>query len=243
MPDKQKKSSQLTNLARPRLPDMVAEQLVSYILESGLEPGDKLPTENALTERLGIGRTSVREGIRQLVATGLLTSRQGYGVTLNQVTIDSIFPSKSNVLLADFLAMSKEEILDLMALRKLIEIDACRLAAKRITVPGIASLSAELEAMNRDLSVPKEFIKHDMRFHGLIAEISGNSIYPKIFNLIGEMFRRQQAVVASLPGAKDRAYVFHGEILSALKSHDSRTAVRVMKEHLNNTSQAIIENL
>ena len=57
--------------SKRKLPDMVSEAIVEFILEKDLQPGDKLPTEKELSLQLGIGRTSLREGIRQLETVGL----------------------------------------------------------------------------------------------------------------------------------------------------------------------------
>ncbi|UCF89937.1 MAG: FadR family transcriptional regulator [Desulfobacterales bacterium] len=233
----------MENISRPKLSDLVSETLVAFILESGLQPGDKLPTESVLTKKLGIGRTSVREGIRQLEAIGLLSSRQGYGVILNKVTLDMLFPLDRKIQLADFLTLNKKEILDLMSLRLVIELDACRLAAANIGPDGLQVLQELLQAMEKSIADPKSFIVPDMEFHKQIAMASGNIVYPRIFDIISEMFRKQQAIVASLPGAKDRASRYHKEIYLALERGDADQAVAVMKNHLENTTAAIAENL
>lgn len=228
---------------RPKLSDIVSDVIVQFILSSGLKPGEKLPSENELTAKLGIGRTSVREGIRQLVANGLLTSRQGYGVTLNKVTIDLLFPSERKFVLADFLVMSKKEILDLMELRMAIETDGCRLAARRITAEGLRALRQSLDEMVQATGDPKAYIVPDMAFHKQIALASGNLIYPRIFELISDLFRRQQSITASLPDAKNKASRFHKEIYQALSNHNEERAVVSMRDHLENTMASIAENL
>jgi GntR family transcriptional repressor for pyruvate dehydrogenase complex len=230
-------------ITRPKLSDIVSQTLADYILESNLQPGDKLPSETELTAKLGIGRTSVREGIRQLEAIGLLTSRQGYGVILNKMTLPMLFPLNQKIPLADFMTLSKKEIMDLMDLRLLIELDACRLAATQMTSEELAKLQTLIDEMDAHIGDPQTFIIPDMDFHKEIAVGSGNVIYPRIFDIISELFRKQQAVVASLPGAKDRASRYHREILKRLKNKDADKAVAVLRDHLENTKAAILENL
>jgi GntR family transcriptional regulator, transcriptional repressor for pyruvate dehydrogenase complex len=229
-------------ISRPKLSDIVSKTLTNYILESDLKPGDRLPSESELTEKLGIGRTSVREGIRQLEAVELLTCRQGYGVILNKVTLSMLFPANQKIPLADFMTLSKKEIMDLMELRLLIELDACRLAAANIQPEGLEKLHALIDEMDKNIRDPKAFIIPDMKFHKEIAVVSGNVIYPRIFDIISELFRKQQAVVASLPGAKDRASHYHREILNCLEVGDHERAALVLRDHLENTKTAIMEN-
>jgi GntR family transcriptional repressor for pyruvate dehydrogenase complex len=90
---------------------------------------------------------------------------------------------------------------------------------------------------------PKSFIIPDMNFHKQIALASGNVIYPIIFDIISELFRKQQVVVASLPGAIDRASRYHRDIYLALKRGDAQDAVTAIQDHLENTTEAIAKNL
>lgn len=233
----------MKSLKRPKLSDMVAESLINFILGQGLKPGDKLLSEVELANKLGIGRTSVREGVRQLEATGLFTIRQGYGITLNKVTIDTLLPIDSKFNLARFLKMTKEEILDLMDFRLLLELEACRLAVERINSEDLKVLDRLLGKMDPNTTDMVIFIEPDMKFHRQIAAASGNMIYLKIYGLIGELFWKQQLIVASLPGATGRAYQYHKNIISALREKDADKAVRVLKEHLEDTKKALSENL
>ena len=232
----------METINRPKLSDIVSKTIATHILESNLKPGDKLPSESELTEKLGIGRTSVREGIRQLESVGILTSRQGYGVTLNKVTLSHLFSVDQKIPLSDFMTLSKKEIMDLMDLRLLIELDACRLAAMHINSEGLAKLHTIIDEMNDKIRDSETFIIPDMKFHKEIAVASGNVIYPRIFDVISELFRKQQAIVASLPGAQDRAISYHREILSYLEKRDHERAVTVLKDHLENTKAAIYKN-
>ena len=61
------------------LSDQIAEQLENMIADGSLHPGERLPAERTLAERLGVSRPSLREAIKKLSSRGLLTSRQGGG--------------------------------------------------------------------------------------------------------------------------------------------------------------------
>src|SRR5690242_4385605 len=64
---------------RPRY-EIAAEKIVEFISNTGLKPGDRLPTEQRLGEQLGMSRGIVREAIKYLTATGLVAARKGVGV-------------------------------------------------------------------------------------------------------------------------------------------------------------------
>ena len=227
---------------RLKLSDIVSQTLFKYILEYKLQKGDKLPSSNELSKSLNIGRTSIREGIRELEAIGLLTTRQGYGVSLNEVTVDMLFSVNRKIPLAELLILSKKELLDLMSLRLVIEIDSCRLAAENTGAADLEKLEMLLEEMEQTKDDPEGFIVPDMAFHKQIAVSSGNVIYPKIFDMISELFRKQQTIVALRPGAKNRAIKYHQDILSFLKKKDADGTVEVIKAHLENTRFEIEKN-
>lgn len=70
---------------------MDSEVSVDLITKNDLQPGDRSPTGKELSEQLGIGNTSPRDGIRQLEAIGLLSSQLDGGVFVKEATIESIF--------------------------------------------------------------------------------------------------------------------------------------------------------
>ena len=66
-------------MQRRKLSDQIAERLEGMIADGTLRPGERLPAERQLSERLGISRPSLREAIQQLASKGLLSTRQGGG--------------------------------------------------------------------------------------------------------------------------------------------------------------------
>ena len=78
-----------------------------------------------------------------------------------------------------------------------------------------------------------------MAFHKQIAIASGNVIYPRVFDMISELFMKQQIIVAMRPGARKRASKYHHDIFSFIKKRDEKGAVKVFKDHLKNTCTEI----
>ena len=233
----------MTRLSRPKLSDMVAEAIVTLITEKDLQAGDKIPTEKELAEQLGIGKTSLREGIGKLDAIRLLSSQQGGGVFVREVTIDSIFRVDLKISLARFLKLNKQEIMDLVYTRFIVEIPSCRLAAERITDEQITNLEVLCNAMADSVDEPEKFIHYDVQFHEQILFASGNVILTEVFKLIEDIFSKQQAIVAALPGELSRGLEFHRMILSALGERNSDLAVKTLKQHLNAVKDVLDKNL
>jgi DNA-binding FadR family transcriptional regulator len=233
----------MNRLSRPKLSDMVAEAIVDLITKNDLQPGDRIPTEKELSEQLGIGKTSLREGIRQLEAIGLLSSQQGGGVFVNEVTIESILKIDRKISLARFLKLKKKEIMDLIHARFVIETACCRLAAKRITEAQLADLRALCDAMADSIDDAERFIVYDVQFHEQVLFASGNVILSGIFKVIEDVFSKQQAIVAALPGELGKALEFHRQIVSALADRNSRLAVKALEQHLNEIKEVLGKNL
>lgn len=72
----------MNSLEEKSLPQKISEDIISLILEENLQPGDKLPNETILSERLNAGRSSVREAMKLLASRNIVTIRQGSGTIL-----------------------------------------------------------------------------------------------------------------------------------------------------------------
>jgi GntR family transcriptional repressor for pyruvate dehydrogenase complex len=230
------------NFSRRKLPDMVSEAIVKFILKETLKPGDKLPTEKELSQLLGIGRTSLREGIRQLETVGLLSSHQGKGVYLREVTLDSLFASGKHIPMASFLKLNKQEILDWLSVRLVFESEACRLAAERITDEELAALQKIHQCMSNSVSNREEFIAQAVNFHKQILLSSGNAILSKLYEFIEDLYSKQISIFMNFPQAMQHSLFYHGEILQALIERNVRAAVKNLKAHIEDVKKAVIEN-
>ncbi|MCG8643200.1 MAG: FadR family transcriptional regulator [Desulfobacterales bacterium] len=219
-------------IQRPILSDVVASQIIKLIQEQDLKVGDKLPSEPNLTKALGIGRTSVREAIKKLEGLGLLTSRQGYGVILNEVTIETLFKGQDKSLLLEFVEITQKDVSDWLELRFLIESEASRLAAERIDTAGLKKLENVILAADNSLGSTHEFAKYDTEFHNIIVSASQNNIYGLVHNLIRDLFFRQRESGAHIEGAMETVVGDHKRIFEAIKSRDSHGAEDAMRKHL-----------
>ena len=81
-------------MQRVKLSDQIAEQLEGMIADGTLKPGERLPAERQLAERLGISRPSLREAIQKLASKGLLSTRQGGGTF---VTLEPSLHTRTNL--------------------------------------------------------------------------------------------------------------------------------------------------
>jgi DNA-binding FadR family transcriptional regulator len=186
-------------------------RLKAMITSGQFGAGERLPSERDLAAGLSVSRNSLREAIRALSLVGILEARHGDGTY-----VTSLAPR----LLLDSLSLLVElsgdaTVLDLLAIRRVLEASATEQAAARITDEQLAELELCVEAMRHDPqqgdgSVEELVSQADVRFHAIIAEASGN---PALAALVGTMNSR------TLQARVWRGYAQVGVFVSTLAEH------------------------
>jgi len=152
----------------------VLEEIRNYIREHQLFPGDKLPSERDLAEKLQAGRSSVREALRALELLGLIETRRGEGTYLR--TYQSL---QSAELLSSFILLEDRTKKDLLQTKQLIEKEAAKLAFPKMDESCLSELK---ECISIDVH-PEE--RH-ARFYNFLFTKADNQLLFKIWTLIEE---------------------------------------------------------
>jgi GntR family transcriptional regulator, transcriptional repressor for pyruvate dehydrogenase complex len=229
-----KSLAQLTPVARNSVADSVSERLEELIL-SGLEPGEALPSEGALAGALGVSRLTVREATRALEARGLLEITKGRRPRV---------AAPNGALVGDFfqLAVRRDPraLLDLLEVRRALEVHIASLAAKRAGKGDLADLEMSIEAM-RAADGFEAFHTADLRFHENLAAASGNRLLVFLIEAFAEPLRqsRQRSFAGHQARGGGSADVIqqHQQILDAVRQRNPKTAAQAMREHLTQTEQ------
>src|SRR5262245_41909993 len=187
------------------------------MIRSGeLSPGDRLPPEHELAERLGVSRGSLREAVRALSQINVLDVRRGDGTY-----VTSLAPSEllSGMVFAMELLQSQglEEVVEV---RRLLLPPAAALAAQRVTKEQLAKMHAVVEQLEQATD-PDEIPRLHNRFAALVYEASGNETLSSILRALqlrGENVRR--AWLSSDPGRRDVALAHQKMLLDALERGD-----------------------
>ena len=205
-------------------------QIHQIVHERKLRPGDKLPSERELSELLGAGRSSVREALRALELLGLIETRRGEGTFLKNYRHNRFIDILGFFILQD--AKSKK---DLVEMRKMLELDAVRLACRRAS-------EKHFEEMERILAIAEERIERgelpaeeDYQFHRIICRSSRNSILHRIWTPLVEYSNSVRVESLSREGRARTALREHREIMEAIRAGDVQTAVEKMRQHLENS--------
>lgn len=164
-----------------RIYETIIQRIKEAITDGKLSPGDKLPSERAMAEMFDVSRTSVKEAVTVLEASGIITVRPGVGMFIREDPLDDLLDKFYRIL-----DESSADFFDLLELRQAIEGDAAYLAAKRMTSEEGEKLT---ELYNELLTMEKQgeaALKEDIAFHYFIVQTSKNQLMVEVFNLISD---------------------------------------------------------
>jgi len=144
-------------------PSAVIAGIIHYLRERRLQPGDRLPSERDLAERLGAGRNAVREALATLVTLRMVESRPNSGIYLRHVERESSF--EAMVMLADMGATpTPTEVAETMEVRAHLETLSVRLACSRRSDGDLAKLEEILDRTDAELAANGNIASLDTAF-------------------------------------------------------------------------------
>lgn len=167
--------------------EQVAEQLKQAIVSGQYQPGEKLPSVRELGQLLNVGQPSVREALSALRTMGLVEILQGHGTFVAKYDAEEL-TAKIN----EYVMVTKEDILHLLEVRKMLEVGAARSAAEKREGKDLLEMEKSIDIMKRKLTSPEEWDKADWRFHYAIAQATQNPILTSLMQSISG--RTQQAL-------------------------------------------------
>ena len=231
-----------SKLNLPRIPDAIAHQLETRILEGSLKPGDRLPAERELAVELGVSRPSLREAIKQLVSRELLVSRHGGGTYVTDRLATS-FIDPWQQLIDQHPSLQD----DMLEFRHLLEASAAELAAQRATDADLLRLDAayaRLDAayLGADRSAQ---VAADVAFHLTVAESAHNALYghllASVLRLLHEHVRRSLREMAVNPDTGRQLMKQHQAIRNAIVERRPKAARRAAQTHIDYVRQRLSE--
>ena len=176
-------------MAKATLAEDTAQAIIRYIIENRLKPGDKLPTEPIFMEKLGVGRGTLREGIKLLAARNILDIRQGAG---SYVSHRRGIPD--DPLGLTFIEEDSGLIVDLLDVRLLFEPHVVRLAAARATEAEKVAILEQAAEVERCIAEGESYVAADTCFHRLIAEASGNKVFGNLTYVLNTSIAQNIAI-------------------------------------------------
>jgi GntR family transcriptional repressor for pyruvate dehydrogenase complex len=213
--------------------DQVIAHVRGLIERKSLRPGDRLPAERELASQIGVSRPTVRMGLHALGAMGIVQSRHGAGTF-----IPAGPPALDSGALSLQAALHDITHAQMYEARRILEVGAAGLAAENSTADQITTIAEAVANLFASMDNPQRFLLHDISFHRLVAEASGNPIIAAVVEMVSTLYyeqRRETAAQASDRDLRDAAEA-HRDIYQAIRARDAEAARRLMNEHLQQAS-------
>ncbi|TCP62806.1 GntR family transcriptional regulator [Rhodovulum bhavnagarense] len=227
-----------------KLSHAVVRQIELLILRGILRPGERLPSERDLSEKLGVSRPSLREAIAQLQDRGLLVSRAGAGIYVAEV-LGSAF---SDALLR-LMGTHQEALFDYIAFRRDLEGLAAQRAARLASDTDLQVVDAvfrKMESAHKKRN-PADEAGLDAEFHLAIIEASHNVVMlhmmRAMFDLLREGVFYNRQVMFRQRTTRAMLLDQHRAINVALQARDARAARAAVEQHLNYVENALHDHL
>lgn len=230
--------SEAVSVVRTSLSDALTDRVLGLIRETGLRPGDRLPSARALAARFAVATPTVREALRRLQATGAVELRHGSGVYVS-ATLDRVLLPNPNLA-----GLPSERLLHLLDARLLIEPYLAEQATLRCGAKEVASLSRRLEAAAGHLhgdDMPLH--EANMGFHAAVAAASGNTVLHEVLESLLAVHAREQREILKLFDDRARDYEEHRGIMAAVTERRATDAADLMRAHLADVRSVIASRL
>jgi DNA-binding FadR family transcriptional regulator len=192
-----------------------------FILSNKLEPGDRMPTENALCESLGISRNIIREALRYYRTLGIITSRPKIGATIQNLVPEDPFKGY-----LPFIAADPEGLKEAAQMRMVLECGAAPLIMDKASADDVA----QLRRLVADMRADHDFLQAEIQFHTCLARSAGNRLINCMKSLTVDFFaenlldNQKQADVQRIADE-------HEAIVEALAAHDLDKLVAALRIH------------
>ena len=213
--------------------DMIIRQIRSLITSGQINPGDKLPPERKLAEKLGVSRSLVRDAIRKLEFYGILKTLPQSGTIVSGMGITAL-----EGLITDVLRLEDNDFGSLVETRVLLETNAAILAAKRRDSEDILSIQKALDAYEVKVKSGVPAVEEDLLFHLQIAEASKNSVLKSLMMIITpDIVNSFIKLDVCKDGRFYRALDEHKIILHHIIDQEPDKAAEAMRNHLDDVME------
>ncbi|MFC6085902.1 FadR/GntR family transcriptional regulator [Sphaerisporangium aureirubrum] len=215
--------------------EVAAEQVLELIVRLRLNPGDRLPTENELAQRLGTSRTVVREAVKILSALGRVRAQKGRGLYV----ADDEGMLGTGRWASFFLPTDLDHVYMLFEFRRVQEMETSRLAALHATPAELGAIEKAAVRCRLGFDTGREdiFNEGDDAFHTNIATASHN-MFLQIAVREARRLQAQSSFIGlrgSVGGHAAKAVEEHEAIHQAIRAGDPEAAAQAAAMHIDNT--------
>jgi GntR family transcriptional repressor for pyruvate dehydrogenase complex len=231
-------SAGFSPLHRTTMPERVSRELVAAIRDGRLRAGEHLPRQDELADQFGVSRSVIREAMRLLEASGVITATPGRRARV------AVGPAAAvGAGWATWLAAHREEVIETLAIRRAIECLAATRAAERAD-------AADLERLRRNVAELERAADHgdatvataaalDSDFHHEVAAASGSALMVRLIDELAEVVHQSRFAAFSIPDRALQSAREHGVVVDAIANGDGPGAEAAMAAHLDAVVEAV----
>ncbi len=213
--------------------DLIISQIRELIISGTIKPGQKLPPERKLAERLGVSRSQVREAITKLEIYGIVKVMPQSGTMVNGIGIVAL-----EGLISDILKLEKLDFRSLVDTRILLEKEIARLAAIHRTKDDIVQMKIALTKYEEKLELEDVAVEEDLLFHLTIAEASKNSVLKSLMMIITpEIIKSYTNLKVCNKNTLEKTIAEHQNIIQMISDQDPEGAIQAMEVHLRDVKE------
>ncbi|GAA3668610.1 FadR/GntR family transcriptional regulator [Microbacterium marinilacus] len=204
-------------------------KIKGMIVSGELGPGDRLPPEKELSDKLGLSRSSLREAVKALEVIRVLDVRRGDGTYVTSLQPQLLLEAMSFVVDLH----QDDSILEILAVRRILEPKAAALASGAIADDQLDGIEALIAALEDDADI-EGLVAHDIEFHSRIAQSSGNAYLANLIDsLSSHTVRARVWRGITQGGSVERTLDEHRAIVQALRQRDGELAEALMIAHVS----------
>lgn len=212
------------------------EHLTEAIERAGLRRGDRLPSESELAVALGISKPTLRQALRVLELSGLVTVRRGKGGGI--VVASDLVPALA---LSSAVAVEESSVVDALRARRVLERAVALEALERATDADLAELERTIDLLERHLGERPSVMRADAMFHRAMVRSCHNATIQAAMHVLA---RSLAPIRDAYSGGVERdgdTLDVHRRQLDALRRRDRDDLERVLDEHLRMLEDAFAE--
>jgi GntR family transcriptional repressor for pyruvate dehydrogenase complex len=221
----------------PTRVEKTSEEIIRFIINNKMLPGDRLPTEEEFLKRLEVSRGTLREAIKALVARNILEIRQGAGTFISPKRGVPDDPLGLNFIYDDH-----RLALDMLEVRLMFEPHTAELAAANATAQQRKEIAEHPKYIESLIRRGESYADEDCRFHQMIAEASGNRVIGKLMCILHSSVSKNIEITLDTLREKNTVF-YHQKIARAVNEGNVISAHWFMATHLNLLREFVLDKM
>jgi len=223
---------EISRVSRPRLYEQLVAQLLDFIEAAQLGPGDLLPAERELAERLGVSRATLAQALVALEVLGVIDVQHGTGAVLvYRPNVPSVIKG---------LREHRSRLPEIVEARSTLEVKLAELAALRRTDQDMRAIDAAIDEMAAEVAGGSKGARGDELFHQAVTAAAHSAVLGQLMAFIAEMILETRLESLGQPGRPEQSIASHRKIADAIRAQDAAAAASAMMAHIDLVSDVAL---